>query len=83
MLDVVLDVTPLSTLATELGVALRSGDIGSPLERGRASRSCNSGSRKSRHGSEGECGAHLESECWRRSRSDVKESVIELLALCE
>ena len=63
MLDVVLNVTPLSTLATKLGVALRSGDIGSPLERGGAGRSCNSGSGKSRDGSEGECGSHPESDC--------------------
>ena len=63
MLDVVLDVTPLSTLTTELGVALRSGDIGSPLEWGRASRSCDSGGGKSRDSSKGECGAHLGSDC--------------------
>jgi len=60
MLDVVLDVTPLSTLATELGVALRSGDIGSSLDRSAGSWSSNSGSGKSRNSSKGECGAHLD-----------------------
>jgi len=63
MLDIVLDVTPLSTLATELSVALRSGDVGSPLEGGRASWGSNSGSGECRDSSEGECGTHLESEC--------------------
>lgn len=68
MLDVVLDVTPLSTLATELGVTLRGSDIGSPLEGGRASRSCNSGRGKSRDSSEGERGAHSKSECRKKKQ---------------